>query len=258
MVKHVKTGPRTLMMAFVLSTLCGIPSIAAAQSFPMSSSATKARPHFVNPHLSTAPLRIRANALRTSLTSRSLMTIKRPVLHLSRTPQNNDARVAAAPVTVELNGSYGALASGDVTVHRAGVVIARGSVSQAITVSGSGSVDIVVTATSLVDQPSIDLSGVALPANGGALTIPASIETGLVRAEATVDGRRISGVVRFYRIDATSGIASEQSCGSIGANGGSQEISTGRYRAVLNFSGATLSREFEVVAGSSRLVRLVG
>lgn len=258
MMKHEKTGPRRLMIAFVLSTLCGIPSIAAAQSFPISSSAAKERPYFIGPRLSAAPLRIRANALRTSPTIRSLMAITRPVLRFSRTPQNNDARVTTAHVTVDLSGSYSPLANGDVTIRRAGAVIARGSVSKAITVSGSGSVDIVVTATSIVDQPSIDLSGVALPANGGALTIPASIETGLVRAEATVDGRRISGVVRFYRIDATSGIASEQSCGSIGANGGSQEISTGRYRAVLSFSGATLSREFEVVAGSSRLVRLVG
>lgn len=258
MKQHIRSGPQRLLIAFLVSALCGVPSIATAQTYRTSSRIAKVRPRIANPYLSTALLRVRNKTLRTSSTTRSVLTLSRPIAILPRTTPTRDNRVAAARMTIELNGSYSALVNGAVTIRRANAVIAQGSVSRAITVPGGGPVNIVVTATSLVDEPSINLTGVALPANGGALTIPTSIETGLVRAQATLDGRSVSGVVRFYRIDATTGIASNQSCGSIGANGGAQEISTGRYLAVLNTGGDTLSQEFNIGAGASRLVRLTG
>lgn len=164
-----------------------------------------------------------------------------------------------ARITARLRGSYGALVEGEVTISdAAGATLASGGVGQELAVRSSGPVDVTVTATGLVDRPTVVVRGVALPAGGGAVTVPASIDTGLIRAVASVGGRTVAGVVRLYRVDPATGEAAPTACGSIGANTFAREISAGRYLAVLESGGATLSRVVDIAAGASRLVRLEG
>lgn len=173
-------------------------------------------------------------------------------------------RVTPAPtvdaqLTATLRGSYGPLVEGEVTVSdAAGAPLARGGVGQELAVRASGPVDVAVTATGLVDRPTLVVRGVALPAGGGAMTVPVSIETGLIRAEARLGGRTVAGVVWLYRVDPATGETAATPCGSIGANTYGREISAGRYLAVLESGGTRLSRVVEIAAGTSRLVRLEG
>ena len=177
-----------------------------------------------------------------------------------RYPRRLTARAKTSPIelTVELQGSYSVLPRGDVVVYRSGSVVAEGSALNEIEVPRGSSIDLAVTATGLVDRPTINITGVTLPSSGDVLTVPVNIETGLVRALAYQDGRRIAGVVRFHRIDEATGEADGSACGSMGAVGSSQEISAGRYLAVLYYRGAVLREVVNVAPGSSRLVRLDG
>jgi hypothetical protein len=168
------------------------------------------------------------------------------------TPQSTESRIS-----VDLRGSFSVLPSGSVTVLRQGTVVAEGSAHDEIRVSGTALVDVNVVALGLVDTPSVEVRGVALRPDGRLTTVLAEVRTGLVRAQATLDGRRISGVVWLYRIDDAGGVQS-QPCGSFGANGSSREISAGRYRAILRSGGVVLSRDVTIVEGGSRLVRLEG
>jgi hypothetical protein len=165
---------------------------------------------------------------------------------------------AQTPVAVALRGSWGALVEGEVAISSAsGESMASGAVAREIVVRSSGPVDVAVTATSLVDRPTVVIRGVALP-SGGAVNVPVAIQTGLIRARASINGRTVAGVVRLYRVDAATGATAAEACGSFGANTSSREISAGRYLAVLQSGGVTLSRVVEVAAGASRQVRLEG
>lgn len=160
-------------------------------------------------------------------------------------------------ITVTLTGAFGVLPSGEVVISRRGVVLARGPLSSAMLVRASGTVDISITVTGLLDQPIIVSNGVVLP-QSGSMTVPVDIGTGLVRSEATVGGRTVSGVVRLYRVDPVTGVVSSGSCCSMGANGNPREISEGTYSAVLLRGGSALRQTVTVERGSSKLIRLVG
>lgn len=159
-------------------------------------------------------------------------------------------------VTVELRGSFGVLPSGLVTISKNGTVITSGSLYSPILVQSSGPVDIAISSNDLVDQPVLERRGVVLPASG-AITVRIDVATGLVRSQATVGGRTVSGVVRLFRVNLATGAVDAASCGSMGANTNSREISVGTYRAVLQSGTATLSQNVTVDRGSSKLVRLV-
>jgi hypothetical protein len=175
-------------------------------------------------------------------------------------PQSAPAeQPAESQVTVELMGSFSRLTAGQATITGAGgVPLAQGALLQPLVVRSSAPVDVSVVVTGLVDRPTVAATGVALPVGGGAMTVPLSIETGLIRATATIGGRTVAGVVWLYRIDEATGAAATEACGSFGANTASREISTGRYLAVLHSGSTTLSRVVEITAGASRLAALEG
>ena len=75
-----------------------------------------------------------------------------------------------------------------------------------------------------------------------------------MRVEARIDGRRVSGVARFHRIE--GGRASPTSCASTGATGESIEISAGTYEVRLMRGGVTLTDVVTVSGGSVRRVNL--
>lgn len=240
---------RKSVMVSVLTVLCSLPAIAAAQPI-------RELPR-------TRLVQLRPFTLRT--TTPAPEPRRAPMGTSTRrfvfTPPMRTAGHTVAPaevrLTIDLLGSYSRLASGEVSIRRGGSVVAEGSSTQELVIPGGSPVDITVTATCLIDSPSVTVSGVSLPTNGGALTVPVTVDTGLLRAEASIDGRRISGVVRFYRINA-AGVASDVSCGSIGANGNSREISAGRYLAVLVSGSERLTQIVDIAANSTRLVRLEG
>ena len=115
-----------------------------------------------------------------------------------------------------------------------------------------------VTATGLVDRPTRMIADFVAREGAEAVTLPFGFETGVIRAHATVNGRRVAGVVWLHRINPVTGVAAASSTGSIGATGAAREISTGRYRAVLRYGGTTLTRDVQVRAGEATLVRLSG
>jgi len=257
--KKDRTGIALKLSVVLVMAASLLPSEAAAQTFRSSSVLSLAR-------LQQTPSRPTATASRAPLVtirSLTLPSFRRMTFPLASAPVTSiqdprPAPAADARITIDLHGTYSSLASGDVTVRRDGAVIARGGVSDTLVVAGGSPVDVSVTVTSLVDRPTVELRGVALPSQGGAVTVPMSVETGLIRATATIAGRTVSGVVRLYRIDEATGVVSSTSCGSFGANTSSREISAGRYRAVLVSGSATLTRDVVITAGSSRLVRLEG
>ena len=237
--------PSFFLLSFLLVGLLGAPAVSWAQSAPRAPSSF--RPQFYR-----AP-----QAAKITPTSRPRLAqaVKRPVLKAKR-PRPTPRPSPPARVTVTLQGSYGALATGTVSIRRAGAVVASGNVPSEISVPAGSSVAVVVTASSLVDPPTITMSGVSLPTGGGAKTVPVTVQTGLIRAEATLDGRRIGGVAWLYRINPSTGAAETTSCGSIGVNGSAREISAGQYRVVLNSGGHTLAQTVNITAGSERFVRL--
>lgn len=252
---------RTTWLAslIVIAVASLIPSTATAQTFRSSSAISTARFRSFPSRLATMRLSPRVTGTRTALSPTSTVVVI-PRSSTISVPASDPRPALSSDVSlsVDVSGSYSALISGDVVVRRNGVVLARGSLNDELFVAGGSPVDVAVTVTSLVDRPTIVMPGVSLPSRGGALSLPVQVATGLVRAQATVAGRRVSGVVRFYRIDEATGVVSSTSCGSIGANTSSQEISAGRYRAVLLSGGATLTRDVTIVAGGTRLVRLEG
>lgn len=205
-------------------------------TFPLTSSPTP---------LSPRPLTVSPNTFSSSLSIRD------------SSPERSSAPAADAcrpqeqgRVIVETSGSFGRLVDGTVQIVRDGQVVAEGRPYQSLEVPVGCDLDLRVTLTGLVDQPVVTVRAPELRSAGQLRRVPVSVETGLVRVQAYRDDRRVAGVARFYR-----GLTTPSS-GSVGANGASREISTGRWQVRLRSGGVTLTDEVSVAAGSVRLARL--
>lgn len=180
-----------------------------------------------------------------------------PAVQQPRLPPRGaaDHDLSPARVVVRPVGSFGGLGSAEVEVLRAGRVVAMGSAYEPITVPGGSPVDLRVRVTSLIDQPTVEVHGLALtPSEGASMEVPVEVSTGLVRVVARVDGRRVAGAASFYRIE--DGHVSAIPCASVGATGASVELSAGRYQVRFTSSGRTLIGEVNLTAGSIRSVSL--
>ncbi len=153
---------------------------------------------------------------------------------------------------VRPQGSYGLLTSGAVVVSSEGNVVARGTVNQAISVPVGCALSFRVTLDGLVDRPTIRRSGVTLRAQDERRTVPIRLRTGLVRLQASNDGRRISGVARFHRP------GGERQMGSMGVTGNTREITVGAWEVRLHHRGETFADTFTINSGRTRMVRLEG
>jgi hypothetical protein len=160
-------------------------------------------------------------------------------------------------MVVESSGSFGALSSGSVEISANGNVVARGAAYDQLGAPAGCPVQVRVTFDGLADRPSVTLSDV-VPDRGQVARIPVQMGTGLVRVQALIDGRRISGVARLYRVDGSTGRVGETPAASFGANDSSREISAGSYEVRLLYRGQTLIERVTIVEGQSRRVTLEG
>ncbi len=241
--KHTHTKGTVLVACLLFVALFGLPSAAEAQTY---SSLFSLRP--VALVGSTAILR----------TPTMAALVPPPPQPSTATNPSDDTSMRMVDLDVRLRGTFGALPTGEVIIRRDGREVASADLGRSFEVAAVDDLEVVVVATSLVDRPTIVVSGVDLSNVDGSMTLPVDVATGLVRAQAHLSGRRVSGVVRFYRVDDVTGVVDNTPSGSISANGRSREISAGRYVARLQISGRTLSRQIEIVPGSSRLVQLFG